>query len=448
MGGGNDLVFEEEIDDIDDELLLPHSVPMKEDDEQLSCSGEDVDHHRKPSSREENSSVESSSVTRTRLPTSLKFNPSTASSSPTSSSGSNGRKNIPERKISKKSIARARGELLNYRPGSFLGKKVEIFKLPEVTSLLVVGMRGSGKSAVVNRIIRVIDGEAANFCPAPLGKSPEQSGTNFLGEYSICRGNVSLFDTRGFIDSEVVEGMSKPEEWMTQGVRDGEMDLRSDDAMSLQKEVKLKGRHVNHMLTKRRDVNFVIFVVNAADFLARFEQGGVEGITKVKMLYENPYFSFRDDRPAVVVTHTDQLSDNDRVHVLAAIASHLKIPGINYIYDLSGTSDEFIGDKEVTNLRENVVQLLTSTLQRADRHLPFLADRHPHLPQRFGSYFHSDDIKFYLKIAALYLMLVGAIYLTVLLLRTHKSSKKWMKHANDGSTVTINLRWLGKTIRF
>jgi hypothetical protein len=57
---------------------------------------------------------------------------------------------------------------------------------------------------------------------------PSEYGTYFLGEHLICGGSrVSLFDTRGLPEDDASTSMAVLEEWMNNGVRHGQMDLRS-----------------------------------------------------------------------------------------------------------------------------------------------------------------------------------------------------------------------------
>lgn len=60
--------------------------------------------------------------------------------------------------------------LSRYKPGDWVegvgGAKAGQFVLPEITTLLLVGPRGSGKSTLVNRITRVFDKDDNPFAPA------------------------------------------------------------------------------------------------------------------------------------------------------------------------------------------------------------------------------------------------------------------------------------------
>ena len=59
--------------------------------------------------------------------------------------------------------------LSRYKPGDWVegvgGAKAGHFLLPEITTLLLVGPRGSGKSTLVNRITRVFDKDDDPFAP-------------------------------------------------------------------------------------------------------------------------------------------------------------------------------------------------------------------------------------------------------------------------------------------
>lgn len=59
--------------------------------------------------------------------------------------------------------------MIRYKPGDWIegvgGAKAGHFVLPEITTLLLVGPRGSGKSTLVNRITRVFDKDDVPFAP-------------------------------------------------------------------------------------------------------------------------------------------------------------------------------------------------------------------------------------------------------------------------------------------
>lgn len=57
--------------------------------------------------------------------------------------------------------------LLSYTPGSWIekvgGSKLGDFHVPEITSILLVGPKGSGKSSLINKISRVLEND--KFAP-------------------------------------------------------------------------------------------------------------------------------------------------------------------------------------------------------------------------------------------------------------------------------------------
>jgi energy-coupling factor transporter ATP-binding protein EcfA2 len=57
--------------------------------------------------------------------------------------------------------------VFRYEPGQWLveagGKKKSDFAIPEVTTLLLVGAMGAGKSTLVNNLIRVLNNKTRDF---------------------------------------------------------------------------------------------------------------------------------------------------------------------------------------------------------------------------------------------------------------------------------------------
>lgn len=58
-------------------------------------------------------------------------------------------------------------QLFRYEPGQWLvesgGMRKSDFAIPEVTTLLVVGSMGAGKSTLINNLIRVLNNKTQDF---------------------------------------------------------------------------------------------------------------------------------------------------------------------------------------------------------------------------------------------------------------------------------------------
>lgn len=57
--------------------------------------------------------------------------------------------------------------ICSYRPGAWLqeagGVKRNSYDIPDITTLLVVGPMGAGKSTLINNMIRVVNDKLSNF---------------------------------------------------------------------------------------------------------------------------------------------------------------------------------------------------------------------------------------------------------------------------------------------
>ncbi|BBN17885.1 hypothetical protein MPTK1_7g17710 [Marchantia polymorpha subsp. ruderalis] len=343
-------------------------------------------------------------------------------------------------------LLRARTRLRYYSPGRSERRTPDEVSIPEATTLVLVGMRSSGKSAVINKIIRALDGEEGLSYLAPEARNPDQIGTSFLTEHRICGGKVSLFDTRGFTTSEVGEATQVFEDWMKKGLRDGAMERRAGDPDDFSSALSRRGRGADAWLSKRRNVNFVIFVVDASSFLYMLKSGDRHGLDALKELYDDPFLAFRDDRPVLVLTHLDDVSFRERDAARAAIAAHFQVPVGEPIYDLSAPSEacvEYLGERAFTRAA-TALEMLIAALQKADRHLP--AKRG--LVQVVVEFFHGLATRFRWKGVALYILyyfyVLFFLYCTSLLVRGHLKVHADLIRKATGS---INHRWLANKMR-
>jgi hypothetical protein len=154
--------------------------------------------------------------------------------------------------------------------------------------------------------------------------------------------------------------------WMTEGVRHGELVVRSRDSQRLSKSLKCKGGKKGFFSSKRRKVNFVICVVNGLSVLNAMEnaRGDLEAryIEAIVSTFNCPYLSFKDDKPALVLTHGDLLSLSDRARVRAYLAELLGIPPTKQIFDIPDC-DDLVTESAI-------IGMLRYTLEHADRNFP------------------------------------------------------------------------------
>ncbi|KAL3517841.1 hypothetical protein ACH5RR_020430 [Cinchona calisaya] len=269
------------------------------------------------------------------------------------------------------SLEEAKNKILSYTPGSWIekvgGSKVGNYHVPEITSLLLIGPKGSGKSSLINKISRVLEND--RFAPERAQVSYNSSageGTYFLQEYVVPRGSKSfcLYDTRGLSDDSS-ENMKMLKQWMTKGVRNGELVKRASDGAILKTTMKYKARRKGNLSGKVRVVNFVVMVVNGLSVLE-----SMDGYDEGKKLYNrmiatdfnNPFLSFKDDKPVIVVTHGDLLALSDRVRVRVYLGELLGIPPKTQIFDIADCNDL------ATEL--TIADLLCYCLEHADKNVP------------------------------------------------------------------------------
>lgn len=172
-----------------------------------------------------------------------------------------------------------------------------------------------------------------------------------------------LYDTRGLSD-DPSDNIEMLKQWMSKGVRHGELITRKSDASSLINRMRCKARQNFPRSRVIRMINFVIFVVDGLSVLQ-----SIDGDDKqkdydrvIKTAFNCPYLSYGDDKPVVVLTHGDLLSFADRVRVRGHLGNLLGIPSAKQIFDIPDRYDP------VTEL--TITDMLHYCLEHADNNLP------------------------------------------------------------------------------
>ncbi|CAL5353424.1 unnamed protein product [Camellia sinensis] len=261
----------------------------------------------------------------------------------------------------------------SYIPGAWIekvgGMKLSDYDVPNTTSLLLIGPKGSGKSSLVNKISRVFEDDQFASDRAQVSCSHNSSvgdGTYFLQEYMIPRGSTSfcLFDTRCLSDDSS-KNMEMLKHWMTKGVRHGELVVRDSDSSTLKTRMMCKARQSGYYSSEIRMVNFVIFVVNGLSVLKSLDSDDEAEKNYTQLIattFNCPFLSFKDDKPVIVVTHGDLLSIPERARVRVHLGELLGIPPTTQIFDIPENRD--LTTKLV------IVDMLRYSLEHADRNLP------------------------------------------------------------------------------
>ncbi|KAL1557507.1 hypothetical protein AAHA92_08075 [Salvia divinorum] len=234
----------------------------------------------------------------------------------------------------------ANSRILNLRHSHILSRE---FGAPDPSSFLVVGPKGSGKSSLINKISRVFEYNV--FQPAraqvSCNSSPED-GTYFIHKYMVPRNSASfiLYDTRGLSD-DASENLKMIKPWMTKGVRDGELVTRESDSETLKARLKCMDREGSSS-GQASSIHFVIFVVNGLSVLESMNSTDEtkKGYSEmIKTAFKNPWLSFKDGMPAIVVTHGDLMSLSDRVRVRVYLGELLGVDPTDQIFDIPENDD-------------------------------------------------------------------------------------------------------------
>ncbi|CAM0957263.1 unnamed protein product [Alopecurus aequalis] len=265
-------------------------------------------------------------------------------------------------------LREAKELIRRYKPGHWIegvgGAKAADYVLPDITALLLVGPRGAGKSTLVNRITRVFDKDDDHFAPerAQVSYNSKSNGTCFVREYKIPRNSngICVYDTRS-LSGNPEKDFKFLQRWVMKGISHGEMVMWDTDDDAKIKNLKSMGRQYSFLPCKTRKVNFVIFVVDGISILGSIDKDREGYMDMLRQTFMNPLLSFGDDKPAVVVTHGDRLSFQQRSYVKNELADTFDIP-LQQIFDIPG-SDDYEADMAV-------LDMLRYCIQHAEQNFP------------------------------------------------------------------------------
>ncbi|KAK1322502.1 hypothetical protein QJS10_CPA03g00569 [Acorus calamus] len=241
----------------------------------------------------------------------------------------------------------AKDRIRRYKPGDWIegvgGTARSDYEIPDTTTLLIVGPEGSGKSSLVNRISGAFEDDASAPDRAQVAYNWSVGmGTHYFKEYMIPRGSSAfcVYDTRG-LSNDRSENLGLIKKWMTEGVRHGDLDLRSSDLsgeMRVRKTATQIGGHY-----RKRAVNFVIFVVDMTSVLKSMDARDKCYTDFVANAFGSPFLSFKDDKPVIVLTHGDELSRFDRARVRIHLGELLGVPPTKQFFEIPDDAVEAIG---------------------------------------------------------------------------------------------------------
>ncbi|CAN6446092.1 unnamed protein product [Victoria cruziana] len=260
-----------------------------------------------------------------------------------------------------------KSDILRYQPGCYITERNGVnwydYEIPQITTLLLVGPRGSGKSSLVNSLLRVFERENCLTGRAAVSYNSAGNGTLFLQEYDFPLNSPSfcVYDTRS-LSEDKNENLENIREWMVAGVRHGAPVFRKSDDADTRKAILCRGRRMDHFLSTAKEVNFVIFVVSGLSVIEAMRNDDKKYFDKLSESFTCPYLSFKDDKPVLVVTHGDLLDISERALVRMQLGEVLGVSPLN-IYD--------IPDKWDTPTRLSIVGMLVDALDHAENNLSF-----------------------------------------------------------------------------
>ncbi|CAN6333599.1 unnamed protein product [Urochloa humidicola] len=265
-------------------------------------------------------------------------------------------------------LRQAKEFIRRYKPGDCIegagGAKAGDYILPEITTLLLVGPRGAGKSTLVNRITRVFDKDDDPSAPdrAQVSGNSKSNGTAFVREYPVPRNStaICIYDTQS-LSNNPQRNFKTLQKWMTKGICHGEIVTGDTEEGNKTKGIKPLGNQFSFLHCKTRKVNFVIFVVDGVSILEAIESNRRDYIEVLHGAFKHPCLSIGDDKPVVVVTHGDRLSILQRAHVQNELADVLGIP-LQQIFDIPG-ADDYQSDLAI-------LDMLRYCIQHAEQNLP------------------------------------------------------------------------------
>ncbi|KAL8481416.1 hypothetical protein ACS0TY_027793 [Phlomoides rotata] len=172
-----------------------------------------------------------------------------------------------------------RHKLLSYRAGDFWlpigGIKKQDVDIPEVITIILIGLTNSGKSSLINLMYSVLGRSGLIPFAQTSGESSSYT-TMYLVEHNVLRSprsGLCVYDTRGLDQDRVEEGLDEVSTFISDGVRHNQPCCRSGD----DHEERVMGSSMGNISKSRyvkRKVNCVMVVADLSQIHNAFKSCG------------------------------------------------------------------------------------------------------------------------------------------------------------------------------
>ncbi|XP_047950065.1 uncharacterized protein LOC125195850 [Salvia hispanica] len=265
-----------------------------------------------------------------------------------------------------------RHKLQSYRAGDLWlpvgGIKKEEIDIPPVITILLTGLNGSGKSSLINLMYSVL-GRSGLIPFAQTSGESSRYTTMFLEEHNVLRSprsGLCVYDTRGFDQIRIDEGLDEVSTWMRDGVRHNQPCYRLGDDR--------KFMRLNSSRYVKRRVNCVMVVADLLQIHQAFNSADFKSIEALKSLFHLDCIKNLNENPILILTHGDVLSPEDRIGARLKICEYLGIPETSGAYDVACLTEKGI---LVEDCDPVTAFALTEAVYRA-----LLQSDRSHLPKR------------------------------------------------------------------
>ncbi|KAK4775788.1 hypothetical protein SAY87_023749 [Trapa incisa] len=241
--------------------------------------------------------------------------------------------------VADEGLEELRHKLTSYKAGDLWlpagGVRKDDMVIPSVVTVLLVGLSGAGKSALVNSMYSVL-GRSGIIPFAQTSNGSSGPTTMFLEEHNVLRSIRSgfcLYDTRGLDMNRIVEGLEDVKGWMACGVRHYQPCLRPGDMELLTRDGNLPSLSSARFCT--RQVNSVLVVADVSEIYESLKAGDSRPLEATAELFRCPAIRKSNENPLLVLTHGDKLSPEDRIDARIKICGHLGISEATGAYDIA-----------------------------------------------------------------------------------------------------------------